>query len=98
MTCTDAHKEFIVYLEKIKNRSPYTVRNYDHYLKRFVGFLGYIKLTEITVQQIDRFRVYLSSLNLDVSTQTYHLFAVKSLLQYYQRRGVACLSPKHIDI
>ncbi|MBI3577246.1 tyrosine-type recombinase/integrase [Candidatus Gottesmanbacteria bacterium] len=65
-------KEFLEYLEIERNVSRLTVRNYKHYLKRFLGFLAGSSLSpspsepaqgkpsDITAESVRQYRLYLS--------------------------------------
>jgi site-specific recombinase XerD len=39
MLFTKAHKNFLNYLEVIKNKSPKTIEQYDRHLNKFMDFL-----------------------------------------------------------
>ena len=52
--------EFLEYLEIEKNRSLLTVRNYDHYLTRFLDWSQVKSPGEIDAQLVRGFRVYLN--------------------------------------
>jgi site-specific recombinase XerD len=65
-------KEFLEYLEIERNVSQLTIRNYAHYLSRFLAFLGSdplspgvktvksVKPSDITSESIRQYRLYLS--------------------------------------
>lgn len=68
-------KEFLEYLEIERNVSQLTIRNYKHYLERFLAFLAdpsspspgplsvktrTVKTTDITAENIRQYRLYLS--------------------------------------
>jgi site-specific recombinase XerD len=56
--------EFLEYLEVEKGSSPLTIRNYKHYLNRFVSWLKKegirLKLNDINPEIVRQYRVYLS--------------------------------------
>lgn len=65
--------EFLEYLEIERNVSKLTIRNYKHYLERFVAFLGgvpqtpssppsvkTVKISDVNSESIRQFRLYLS--------------------------------------
>jgi len=58
--------KYLEYLEVEKGSSPLTVRNYKHYLKRFIDWLSAsgirMNLKDINPEIIRQFRVYLSRL------------------------------------
>ena len=59
-------EEFLDYLQVERGASPLTIRNYRHYLNRFIGWLGvehiHQGLTDINSEIVRRFRVHLSGL------------------------------------
>jgi site-specific recombinase XerD len=101
--------DFLEYLEVEKGRSPLTIREYRHYLNRFLGWLkANTKILEpgdITSELIRRYRLYLAHIqNLDGSplkrvTQTYHIVALRAFLRYLTvQRDVRTLSPDKIEL
>jgi len=58
--------EFLEYLEVEKGFSPLTIRNYSHYLRRFLNWLKSegirLQLKDINPELVRQFRVYLSRL------------------------------------
>jgi site-specific recombinase XerD len=107
-------QEFLEYLELERNVSKLTVRNYKHYLTRFLAFLtGRIpsstagkKLTpkDISAENVRQFRLFLSrysdeaGLTLKRVTQNYHLIAIRSLLKYLTRRGIRTISAEMVEL
>ena len=74
MDLTTLIQEFLEYLEIEKNVSKLTIRNYKHYLKRFLAFLAgapqtpsspppvkTVQISAVTSESIRQFRLYLSS-------------------------------------
>ncbi len=47
MTLSALIADFLEYLELERNASQLTIRNYDHYLKRFLEFAGDIEPKDI---------------------------------------------------
>jgi len=101
--------DFLEYLEVEKGRSPLTIREYRHYLNRFLEWLKTnTKTTEphdITSELIRRYRLYLAHLcNQDGTllkrvTQTYHIIALRAFLRYLLvQRDIATLSPDKIEL
>src|SRR3970282_1518369 len=81
--------EFLEYLEVEKGSSPLTIRNYKHYLNRFINWLTEEKirmtLKDINPEIIRQFRVHLSRLpgykgqgTMSRKTQGYHAIALRS--------------------
>lgn len=101
--------EFLQYVEIEKGRSLNTVRNYDHYLSRF---LDHTKLKDpkgITDTVVRDFRIWLnrqeakkekgtSATTLKKRTQNYYLIALRAFLKYLARQNIASLSPDRIEL
>ncbi len=106
--------DFLQYIEIEKGRSALTVRNYDHYLSRFLEFLekkySASQATEINEHMMRDFRVHLNRLparavkkgqnieTLDKRTQNYHLIALRAFLKYIRRRGIQSYDPERIEL
>lgn len=106
--------DFLQYIEIEKGRSHLTVRNYEHYLSRFLSFLEqkfHVEHPEdITEAMMREYRVYLNRLpareakkgqpleTLDKRTQNYHLIALRAFLKYVRRRGVQSYDPERIEL
>src|SRR3989344_2986980 len=98
--------DFLEYLEIEKNDSQLTIRNYKHYLGRFLGFLGgqVPSPSDITVEKIREYRLYLSryvdphGISLKRVTQNYHLIALRSFLRFLTRRGIKVIAPDMIEL
>jgi len=107
-------KEFLEYLEIERNVSQLTIRNYEHYLHRFLGFLsgsppspavkGVKSPKDITAESIREYRLFLSryvdpqGISLKRVTQNYHLIALRSFLKYLLKRDIAVIAPEKIDL
>jgi len=101
--------DFLEYLEVEKGRSPLTIREYRHYLNRFLDWLKAnskaIGPDDITSELIRRYRLYLAHLcNPDGTllkrvTQTYHIIALRAFLRYLLvQRDIPTLSPDKIEL
>jgi len=100
--------EFLDYLQVEKGASPLTIRNYRHYLTRFIGWMGqehiHEGLVDINSEVVRRFRVYLSQLpdgkgsTLSRKTQGYHAIAIRSFLKWLIKNDYKVLSPEKIDL
>lgn len=100
--------DFLEYLEIEKNVSKLTIRNYRHYLHRFLGFLKpqipHPTASDITSEIVRKYRLYLSrfsdkhDLTLKRVTQNYHLIALRSFLKYLARKEVKALAPETIEL
>jgi len=54
--------EFLEHLEIERNRSQKTVRNYDFYLQRFIGWFGDKQPGAITGEDVRKYRLWLNRL------------------------------------
>lgn len=104
-------EEFLEYLQIEKSSSSLTIRNYRHYLVRFLLFLGKteegvrnLKASDITLDISRKYRLFLSQLTdrhgltLKRITQNYHVIALRSLLRYLAKRDIRTLAPEKIDL
>jgi site-specific recombinase XerD len=93
--------------------SQLTIRNYAHYLHRFLGFLTTyppsptgkaVPVSAITPESIRQYRLSLSrytddhGIGLKRVTQNYHLIALRSFLKYCLKRDIAVVAPEKIDL
>lgn len=100
--------DFLDYLEVEKGSSPLTLRNYQHYLKRFHKWLVEAHITPtpeaIDPEVIRQYRVALSRMEagkggtLSRKTQGYHAIALRSFLRWMVRNDYKVMSPDKIDL
>ena len=102
--------DFLQYIEIEKGRSALTVRNYEHYLTRFLDFIKVESPADITERMMREYRVYLNRHparetkkgqaieTLDKKTQNYHLIALRAFLKYMRKRGVQSYDPERIEL
>jgi site-specific recombinase XerD len=110
MNLEDLINEFLEYCEVEKGHSELTVRNYTHYLSRFLEFLRKEKRKEnpktgdITTETVRKYRLYLNRLSNDMGenlkkiTQNYHMIALRAFLKYLSKRDIPCLAPEKIEL
>lgn len=99
-------QQFLEYLEVERNRSRLTLRNYEHYLKRFTDFCGKLGINDpadVDLEAVRSFRLYLNRLSqkdrsLKIITQNYHLIALRSFLKYLSKRDVKSLAAEKIEL
>ena len=101
-------RQFLEYLEVEKGFSPLTIRNYKHYLSRFVDWLSgkgiRLTLRDINPELVRQYRVYLSRLSdgkggtLSRKTQGYHAIALRSFLRWLIKNDYKVMSPDKIDL
>lgn len=97
--------DFLEYLELERNASQLTIKNYYHYLKRFMDFAPDIEPQQIDLELIRKYRLYLSRFidpktqkHLKRVTQNYFMIALRALLRYLSKKDVSTLSPEKIEL
>lgn len=105
MTLSVLITDFLEYLELERNASQLTIRNYDHYLKRFLEFAGEIDPKSIDLNLIRKYRLYLSrwidpntQKGLKRVTQNYFIIALRAFLKYLARVDIPTLSPEKVEL
>jgi site-specific recombinase XerD len=105
MTLSALVTDFLEYLELERNASQLTIRNYDHYLKRFLDFAKDVEPKDIDLSLIRKYRLYLSRYvdsetqkPLKRITQNYFMIALRAFLRYLARQDVETLSPEKIEL
>ncbi len=101
-------QRFLEYIEIEKGRSVLTVRNYDQYLTRFLGFIKSDKPADITDASVRDFRLWLnrqvngnnkkSGETLKKKTQNYYLIALRTFLKYLARQDIPSLAADRIEL
>ncbi len=89
--------DFLENLE-VSNTSQFTIRDYDHYLKRFMEFTGDIPLTDINLALINKYKQHLSQLELKKITQNYYLIAIRALLRYLTEQNIQTLPSDSVEL
>ncbi|MBI2477057.1 site-specific integrase, partial [Candidatus Uhrbacteria bacterium] len=97
--------DFLEYAELEKGRSAQTIRNYDFYLRRFLKWAQFPSPRNITLPLVRKFRLYLNR-TIDgrghsgpkVTTQNYHLIALRSFLKFLAKRDIDTLAPEKIEL
>lgn len=100
--------DFLEYLQVERGASPLTLRNYKHYLTRFIGWMEKegIKedLKDINPDVVRSFRVFLSNLpgehgaQMARRTQGYHVIALRSFLKWLLKNDYTVMAPDKIDL
>lgn len=97
--------DFLEYLELERNTSQLTIRNYDHYMRRFLEFAGDIDPKSIDLSLVRKYRLYLSrwtdpktKKNLKRITQNYFMIALRAFLRYLARIDISTLSPEKVEL
>ncbi|MES2471011.1 MAG: tyrosine-type recombinase/integrase [Patescibacteria group bacterium] len=105
----DLKQQFLEYVEIEKGRSISTVRNYDHYLSRFIEFSKAKNIDQINDSLLREFRLWLNRQSnnrsltqrnetLKKRTQNYYLIALRSFLKYLAKRGIKAVPPDRIEL
>lgn len=97
--------DFLEYLEIERNASPLTIRNYHHYLQRFVDFAGSATPQQIDLKLIRQYRLHLAHYQDPVThkplkrvTQNFFMIALRAFLKYLARQDIETLSPEKIEL
>ena len=96
--------EFLEYLEIEKNRSQLTIRNYDHYLDRFLDWAMVRGPEDITSDLVRKFRLYLNRYkddkgrNLKKVTQDYYVIALRGFLKYLAKQDIKTLASEKVEL
>lgn len=96
--------KFLEYLELEQNRSAKTIQNYSHYLTRLSDYAGEIKLSDINIEMVRKWRMWLNRLGTNTSdelsktTQNYHLIALRSFLRYCAKQEWECMAADKIEL
>ncbi len=94
-------KEFVIYLQKIRNYSPHTIRSYQSDLNRFLKYLNESKITEIDQKSITQYMNFLIRYGHDTRSvarilstiKSYHKF-LKKTLNKFEDFVIAIKTPK----
>jgi site-specific recombinase XerD len=101
---SDTLIDFLEYLEIEQNRSQKTISNYHHYLMRLVEFAGDPQINKITSETVRKWRLWLNRLGhetgdeISLTTQNYHLIALRSFLKFCSKRNIETLPPEKIEL
>ena len=98
MNINTALKEYLDYLEIEKGRSPKTRVNYERYLRYFFAQARVRKISDIDLDKIKDFRLYLARTELKKVTQNYYVIAIRSFLKYLNKKDLTAISPEKIEL
>lgn len=97
-------REFLEHLEIERGRSAKTLRNYEHYVQRFLSWAKITKPEEITSDLVRRYRLFLNrhadsaGKGLKRVTQNYHIIALRNFLKYLAKRDITTLAAEKLDV
>ena len=106
----DLINEFLESLEIENGRSRYTTRNYELCLSRILEFSEEtnpeedLKPADMTADWLRKYRLWLNRYQtergkgLSVTTQAYHLIALRGFLKYLAKRGIKSLDPVLVEL
>ena len=104
MYISEAVEDFIESIEVEGGRSKSTASSYQLYLERFVEFSGDILVSEIDLEKLRKYRIWLNRYrnnqdrDLSITTQSYHLIALRRFLTYLSKREIKSLEPSKIEL
>lgn len=105
MTISALITDFLEYLELERNASQLTIKNYNHYLKRFLDFASDIEPSAIDLSLVRKYRLYLARFvdertkrPLKRVTQNYFMIALRAFLRYLARVDVETLSAEKVEL
>lgn len=105
MTISTLITDFLEYLELERNASQLTIKNYDHYLKRFLNFAQDLDPKDIDLGLVRKYRLHLSRYTDPITkkplkriTQNYFMIALRAFLRYLARVDVETLSPEKVEL
>lgn len=102
----EAIRLFLEYAEITKNRSPKTIENYQHYLKRFGEFAGLDRpINQINLSLVNDFRLQLNRMMdkdgkplLTIKTQHFHIIALRAFLKFLIRQDYQTLAAEKLEL
>ncbi len=102
-----AFVHFLEYLEVERNVSRLTIRNYSHYLRKFLEWYtaqGHTSLKSLDKEVVRQWRVHLARVTdekgqgLSKRTQSYYVIALRSWLKWLIKQDVAVYHPEKIEL
>lgn len=100
--------EYLEHLEVERQLSRYTIRNYHHYIRRFLEWMKMshkkMLVEELILKDITKYRLFLSRFtgekgdSLSRTTQAYHVIALRSWFKWMSKQDIKVLSPEKIDL
>lgn len=100
-------RKFLEHCEIGKGHSSLTIRNYQHYLNRFLQFCQQENIGETEEINLDLIHKYRLGLNrimqangeqLGKQTQNYHLIALRAMLKYCAKNDIKTLAAEKIEL
>lgn len=112
MYVSELINDFLESLEVENGRSRFTSRNYELCLSRIIEFSGEfypekeLKPEDITQEWLRKYRLWLNRFEIEnsrgktlsVTTQAYHLIALRGFLKYLTKRNIKTLDPVMVEL
>jgi len=98
MTIEKITREFLEDLELERGRSPKTIENYSHYLRRFFLHAKVSNPKQISDDIVRSYRLALNRTGLSARTRNYHLIALRMFLKYLAKRDIVSLAPERVEL
>lgn len=96
--------EYLDYLKNQKHSSQKTIDNYNYYLNRFFNYCQINSPGDINIEKVEQFKSYLSQIRNNkkeltkISTQNYHLIALRSYLDYLKSKEIVSLNSDEVKL
>ncbi|MCH7492377.1 tyrosine-type recombinase/integrase, partial [Patescibacteria group bacterium] len=94
--------DYLEYLNKDTATAAQTIKNYQFYLGRFMEATGATEPNDITEEKVKTFLEFLKQIRngrgelMKLSTQNYHLIALRAFLDYLKNVGVTSLPAESV--
>ncbi len=107
MNFSQAHLDFLNYLEVIKNKSPKTSEQYDRHLNKFWEFLEEknidrfkFEMQNMTLDLAEWFRTFLykKGKRISVKTANAYMITLRAFLKFLEKKWIKSISPTSIDL
>jgi len=99
-------KNYLDYLEIERGRTRKTRENYERYLKRFIEFAKIKSETDIDLDKVKDFRIYLARVEnpkeeiggYKKTTQSYYIIALRNFLKFLAKNDYRVLASEKIEL
>lgn len=98
MLIPEARDKFLSYLVTRRNASKTTIKSYRPVINKFIGFVGDIDTSEITVEVVDRFAEYLATLGLQPRTFQNKIAIIRSFVRFLYAKEYNDLRPESVEM
>ena len=98
MSLASQISDFLKYLKVEQGASELTIRNYDHYLTKFLEFSGEVSPKDIDLALVKKYQLYLSQQSLKKVTQNFFLIGLRTFLRFLARQGINTLPAEKVEL